>query len=185
MTRNEHNGWTNYETWCVNLWIDNEQGSQEQAAEMAREALQDAIDRDDDKAEAVSTLAQRLEEMHDECRPEVSGVFVDLLNAALSEVNWREIAQHYVDDIDVYSAGWNMPGYMPDNAPAMFLDADDAREYIANEIERADEESEDEDTAEEVQDACNEATEAAQRCRTGAGEFGETVGAYHYFVTKV
>ena len=24
-----YNGWTNYETWLVNLWMDNEQGSQE------------------------------------------------------------------------------------------------------------------------------------------------------------
>ena len=27
MEEKRYNGWTNYETWAVNLWIDNDQGS--------------------------------------------------------------------------------------------------------------------------------------------------------------
>jgi len=26
MTTKEYNGWTNYETWLVKLWIDNDEG---------------------------------------------------------------------------------------------------------------------------------------------------------------
>ena len=27
MTKKEYNGWTNYETWAVNLWIGNDEAS--------------------------------------------------------------------------------------------------------------------------------------------------------------
>lgn len=187
-TDNTYNGWTNYETWLVNLWIDNDQGSQEHYQELARETLQRCIDDDEDKDDAVSAFADLLKEEHEEAQDQcvgVSGVFADLLNAAMGSVDWREIARHYIDDIEVFAAGWNTPGCLPDNPPAMFLDNDDALEYIATEIERADEESEDENTDDEVEDACSEASEAAEMARRTVGEFGRTVGAYHYFVSRV
>jgi hypothetical protein len=45
-----------------------------------------------------------------------------------------------------FIAGWNMPGYMPDNEPAEFDDPEDAREYIMDTLEQfADEIEEDAD----------------------------------------
>lgn len=38
MNHNEYNGWTNYETWAVNLWIDNDGGT-ERWTERASEIL--------------------------------------------------------------------------------------------------------------------------------------------------
>ena len=35
MCDQSYNGWTNYKSWLVALWLDNEQGSQEAAREMA------------------------------------------------------------------------------------------------------------------------------------------------------
>ena len=45
----EYNGWTNRETWCAALWINNDQGMQEYAAELARrddygDAIRDMVD---------------------------------------------------------------------------------------------------------------------------------------------
>lgn len=94
MQHKEYNGWTNYETWLVNLWLDNDQGSQEHWTERAEELVKDDAD------EAEASLASELESQHDEQSEELvgnAGVFSDLLSAALSEVNWREIASHYVD----------------------------------------------------------------------------------------
>lgn len=170
-----YNGWTNYETWNVALWLGESGGFED--SEIA-EYLQRAIDDDetDIRAAATGSLADYLQEMHDENRPTVTGVYADLLGAALQAVDWREIASHYVDEIPVYSAGCNMPGYLPDNVPALFLDVDSAREYIAEMIEQSDAENEEEETAQ---------TAAAEEVRCGKGELGVTIGNYHYFVTEL
>lgn len=178
-TDNTYNGWTNYATWVANLWLDNDQGSQEMVIEEARECLQRAIDRDDDKDDAISSLATWLEEMHDENAPKAEGVYADLLAHALAAVEWREIARHHIEEIDCFSAGFNVPGFLPDSAPSLFLDADDAREHIATEMERF---ADDMDEASEAEAAT--LTAAAEACRAGSGEFGETVAGLHYFVSK-
>jgi len=30
MTTKTYNNWTNYETWCVNLWLTNEEGTSQE-----------------------------------------------------------------------------------------------------------------------------------------------------------
>ena len=93
-----YNGWTNYETWNVALWLDNEQGSYGYWTEAAEQAVNNA---DGDKDDAAIALAGMLESEHKDAMPEVTGVFADLLGAALDAVNWREIAEHYVSDVEV------------------------------------------------------------------------------------
>ncbi|MGH8235391.1 MAG: DUF7249 family protein [Steroidobacteraceae bacterium] len=189
MTDQTYNGWKNYETWNVALWIDNEQGSHEYWQERTREILADA---DCEKDDAASALADALEEWCDEMRDHGStteGMFGDLLTHALGQVYWREIAENWLSDVDVYSAGWNMPGCMPDNPPSMFLDVQEARQYIADEMER-----EADNIAEELETGGeSERTHEAERLReqsaalykTKEGEYGETIGNYHYFVTQL
>lgn len=95
MNRNEYNGWTNYETWLVNLWQDNDQGEQTYWQEQAEGCL--AVDSD----RAVISLADIMREHYESASADLSGVtgfWADLLGAALSEVNWREIAQHRIGD---------------------------------------------------------------------------------------
>jgi hypothetical protein len=98
-----YNGWTNYETWLVNLWMDNEQGSQEFFREQARdEYLHADADGTFTKAEnARFGFADWLQDHHEATRPEMPtcGVYYDLLSGALSEVNWNEIARHYIEAI--------------------------------------------------------------------------------------
>jgi hypothetical protein len=111
MERKEYNGWTNYETWCVNLWMSNDQGSDEYFRELAQEVYDEA--EKEDRADgsplftrtevATRTLADRLKDQFEEQQSEltgVMGVFADLLGAALSEVDWYEIAEHYIEDVD-------------------------------------------------------------------------------------
>jgi hypothetical protein len=95
MQNTKYNGWTNYETWVVNLWLTNDSGSDEYLREMARDCLTHL---DGDRDDAIWELAKRIEENHDEFKPEISGVFSDLLNHALGCVDWREIAQYVIDD---------------------------------------------------------------------------------------
>ena len=103
----EYNGRTNYETWAVKLWIDNEQSSQDYWLQEAREALR-AAPKDDTVQRGLFTSAQRavldladlLKDEYGEWAPEVSGVYSDLLGAALSSVNWMEIARELLEDME-------------------------------------------------------------------------------------
>jgi hypothetical protein len=98
MSKN-YNGWSSYETWAVALWLDNEEGSQRYWQERAEEIMRDC---DNEKDDAKSNLANEIQEQHTEANPVQNGtVFADLMNAALSEVNWYEIASHYVDEVEV------------------------------------------------------------------------------------
>ena len=98
----KHNGWTNYETWAVNLWLDNEEGTHDYWREQAQSQWNLATPTSYSTREevAIQCLAEVLKDEHDEARPEMPGVYGDLLGAALEEVNWREIAVHFMDGID-------------------------------------------------------------------------------------
>lgn len=100
-----YNGWSNYETRCVNLWIDNEEGSYNYWRERAREVYDDAkpsYSSETKKEAATRELANALKDEHEEAKPEVVGVFADLLGAALSEVDWYEIASAMLEDSDEF-----------------------------------------------------------------------------------
>jgi hypothetical protein len=90
-----YNGWTNYETWCVNLWIDNEESAQE----YWRERAADCLSNTDSDLDAISALCNEMEYVATEECPEIKGFHGDLLRAALSEVNWHEIARHYIEAV--------------------------------------------------------------------------------------
>lgn len=95
-----------------------------------------------------------------------------------------------------YVAGWNMPGYMPDNDPAEFDDADEAREYLIyaldEEADNAETEAADDPVTGASQDEVNAAGEPFRdasmrllRCNAegSAAEYGETVGRFHYWIS--
>jgi hypothetical protein len=95
-----HNGWSNYETWVVNLWIDNDQGSQEFWRENATEAYFNAeADKTFNKEErAALDLMETLKTVFEENNPlSAPDLYTNLLNSALSQVNWHEIAKHLID----------------------------------------------------------------------------------------
>lgn len=101
MSDKTYNGWTNYETWNVKLWLDNEQGTYSEvtghAAGVYAEAAEDGETATD--YPYSTNFATWLKEYVEEMRPdEPASMFSDLLSAALSEVNWNEIAVAYLDD---------------------------------------------------------------------------------------
>ena len=108
MSEQGYNGWTNYETWCVNLWIDNDRGWYEQTRELAIDCYRQAspkvlldvvsLSRVD---VAVRELESILKEQVEELNPlaDEASIFSDLLGAALSEVDWRDIAEHWINDV--------------------------------------------------------------------------------------
>lgn len=83
-----YNGWANYETWAVALWIDNDCGSYEYRLELSR------------SAEDCHQFADALKEWIESQNPLASdaSAFADLLNAALGEVDWLEIAENFLSE---------------------------------------------------------------------------------------
>lgn len=90
-----YNGWSNYETWNVKLWMDNDEGNYRYWQDETERAITDTQDKDD----AIKYIAEQVEAQHKEGMPELAGTYADLMNAALSEVDWYEIAESLVGGV--------------------------------------------------------------------------------------
>ena len=90
------NGWANYETWAVNLWLDNDEDSYRYWSRMARAWSGDE--------QAAWRLADQLRGEVTEAAPELGNtLYADLMNAALSDVDWVEIAECM---LEAATEGW-------------------------------------------------------------------------------
>ena len=78
-----YNGWSNYETWCVNHWMNGDQGYYKQLCEIIS---------------SHSDLYDQAEALEDWIRFEYDGeyssLWADLINNSLAEVNWYEIIEN-------------------------------------------------------------------------------------------
>ena len=86
-----YNGWSNYETWCVNLHLTND--------EYGNEALQDILRIEKNNYVAGRSIREFFESNY--CETENCGLFVaDAVNAFLGAVQWGEIANSNREDED-------------------------------------------------------------------------------------
>ena len=81
-----YNGWSNYETWLVNVWeFTNyffETALEQEMSEVSAEWCRDMFD-----------------EMVEGDMPRNNGIISDMVNASISEIDWRDIADHINDDL--------------------------------------------------------------------------------------
>jgi len=97
-----YNGYTNYETWAVCLWLDNDSGNYEYWQERVQELtgeLGEGFEESkywspDEKVKF--TIADELKGQFEDLAEQANleGVLADLLNGALSEVKWDEVAEN-------------------------------------------------------------------------------------------
>lgn len=88
----EYNGWSNYETWLCNLWFD------QTFYGLITEEYGDEVsyDQEYDVAQSIQYYMDDLvlEEVNSQ-----AGFALDLVNAGLRQINYREIANSVIDSI--------------------------------------------------------------------------------------
>ena len=99
-----YNGWKNYTTWCVNLWLANEEGLYGGAIARAEAVMGE---------EHPTSPYWTVEESHRygvadslktwvtlDLAPDLGASFAaDLLSYALDQVDWNEIADSWIESV--------------------------------------------------------------------------------------
>lgn len=87
-----YNGWANYETWLANLWYD------QVFVDLIREEYGDEVTYDQEY-DVAQSIQYYLDDLVLEEISSQAGFTLDLINAALREINYREIANSVIDSI--------------------------------------------------------------------------------------
>lgn len=77
----DYNGWKNKETWLVNLWLGDAFAAVQEEGESVTE----------------DTIRAYVEELLYDFEESASGFLRDMMNCAVSEIDYRELAAHYAD----------------------------------------------------------------------------------------
>jgi len=102
-----YEGWTNYDTWVVHLWLTNVHGDYLYWREQAGTHLRNAPHADQVEqriwtvAEAARFgLADQLRDEIEDASPiKAASVYTDLLGAAIGDINWHEVAQVFIEEV--------------------------------------------------------------------------------------
>ena len=94
MDTQKYNGWTNYATWMVNLHFDCLDFTDD-----VESGVFDDMDADDIRGHVASWIQEYVEMYLDEVVDIHNPFAQDLINSTLNDVDWHDIADHYVDDI--------------------------------------------------------------------------------------
>jgi hypothetical protein len=95
-----YNGYNNYETWNVGVWIDNDEGLQDQIIDLTHRACEEP--------ELADSIKQFITDPETGLFPELpNGPGLDILTNAISRIDWYEIAKSFWDDYAYTDDGGN------------------------------------------------------------------------------
>ena len=102
MANETYNGWTNRETWAVNVWVD-ELGLTEARDEMVRQFSEDTTSAEIEN-ETREWFEAQLDSMHE--LSEASDDYDNLIRAlsdigSLWRVDWLQLGQMWLDDVEL------------------------------------------------------------------------------------
>jgi hypothetical protein len=74
---------SNHQTWNYFTWINNDKNVKDELIKQARKSK-----------DSVTNLANTLEGLIEESKPDLKGVYMDLLENAIHSINYHEIAEY-------------------------------------------------------------------------------------------
>ncbi len=83
-----YNGWANYQTWLVSLWLSNDVCTYQSIREVV-EGANDAYG----VSEAIKTFVEDLNPVGDQ-----ASLFADLMSASLRQVDWVQVAESFLEE---------------------------------------------------------------------------------------
>ena len=97
-----YNGWKNYPTWCVNLWLANDEPLYRAALGRTADVLAGEHPTSEywtvEESHRFNVAAMLKEWVTDDLAPDLGASFpADLLGWALSHVDWDEIADAWIE----------------------------------------------------------------------------------------
>lgn len=106
MTDETYNGWKNYPTWCVNMWLSNDEGMYNEALERTQAAMESSTPNvltggttvRYDVAEDLKTWVRDVDD-DGGLSPILNGFASDLYSYALQCVDWYEIADAWIEQV--------------------------------------------------------------------------------------
>ena len=80
--------------WVTALWIDNDYGTYQHRCALAEEVK----NKHEEESDRANCLASNLKDWIEEQNPlaDNADLFTDLLNSALSQIDWHEIAENFL-----------------------------------------------------------------------------------------
>ena len=104
VTDTTHNGWANYPTWAVNLWLANDEPLYREAIERTRDVLDQEHPTSPywsvKESRRFNTADMLKDWVTDELAPDLGASFAaDLLGYALALVDWHEIADAWIESV--------------------------------------------------------------------------------------
>jgi len=94
MDTQKYNGWTNYATWMVNLHFDCLDFTDD-----IEDGIFDDMDADRIRCYVASWIQDYVETYLDKTVSSNNCFVQDVINSTINDVDWHDIADHYVDDI--------------------------------------------------------------------------------------
>lgn len=92
MDKESYNGWKNHATWCVNLWLTNEEGTNNECLDIVRHARSDY-----DAAQGIKAFVDELVDVE---LKDGAGFTRDLVGSALSDVDWHEVVEGFKEQTE-------------------------------------------------------------------------------------